>query len=84
MSDTVQFIFSMEYTDWSTDPYYHRDWYGANPIEVVAENKEAAVEKAKLALGNPPQGRRWALRLKGVKDFIIPPPNNTDSKGHQQ
>ena len=74
MTDAPQFVFEMIYTDWDTDPYYHRDWYGAKSIDVVAPNKDEAIAKAKLALGEAPRSRRWAFKIKSVRDILIPTP----------
>jgi len=67
-----QFIFEMVYTDWSDDPYYYRDWHGSRSIDVVAPNRQEAIAKAKLALGNPPAHRVWGFKVKSVKDIRIP------------
>lgn len=73
MSDTAeQFVFDMRYIDWSDDPYYHRDWYGATPIEVVASNKREAMEKARAVLGPAPTHRVWGIKVVSVKDIRIP------------
>lgn len=71
-----QFIFEMFYTDWSDDPYYHRDWSGAKRIEVVAPDRQEAVAKAKVALGNPPSHRVWGFQIKSIKDVLIPTEEN--------
>lgn len=70
--DASQFIFDMRYTDWSDDPYYHRDWYGAKPIEVVAANRQDAVTKAREVLGPPPSHRVWGIKVVSIKDVRIP------------
>lgn len=72
MTDASQFIFNMLYTDWDDDPYYYRDWYGAESIEVVAPNRQDAVAKAREVLGPPPSHRVWGIKVVSIKDVRIP------------
>jgi hypothetical protein len=43
--------------------YYHARWDRATPLEVIAETKKEAINKAAAMLGPEPHGRGWSWRF---------------------
>ena len=70
MSD--MFVFSMIYVAARDDPYFHTRWDLAKPVEVVAETKQAAINKADKMLGNAGSHHHWVFRVKSIRDTLIP------------
>jgi hypothetical protein len=70
MTDSM-FVFKMRAVDRPRDSYYETRWDRATPVEVVAETKQAAINKAEAMLGNAGQGRYWVFHIDSVRDAMV-------------
>jgi ribosomal protein L20A (L18A) len=58
------------------DAYYVTNWDRKTPVEVVAENREAALEQVWVLMGAAPRHRHWVARLLSVE--VVPDANAGD------
>jgi NADPH-dependent glutamate synthase beta subunit-like oxidoreductase len=54
------------------DAYYVTNWDRKTPVEVVAENREAALEQVWALMGAAPDHRHWVARLLSVEAALQP------------
>ncbi|AUV61618.1 hypothetical protein PP502_gp53 [Gordonia phage Beenie] len=71
-ADPALFRFEFRAARADRSGYYYTRWDQSVPITVVAATKQAAINAADAALGDPGSGRFWTFQTKSVVDHRIP------------
>lgn len=71
--DAKQFWFAFWAVTRPDDPYYYTNWGKAVQVEVVANNRQEAINLADKAMGEAGRGRHWVFKTISVRDALLPP-----------
>lgn len=62
--------FYMRYAAKDPSGYYVTDWHRSLPIDLIAATAQDAHEKAMRVLGDPPDGKKWALVIDRITEEL--------------
>jgi len=66
---SAYFRFKMSAVPKDQTGYYYPKWDTAQPITVIAHNREEAAQKASVALGESEQGWPWFFRHDSIEEI---------------